>query len=413
MTPDLPTAQETPFSFRKGLPAPAPVWGGLPRFNFIGGHNDPALVPVDTLVQASASALSANAHLMALYNLGHGSLGFEGLRDQIAGNVANRRGIEITRANVLVTSGSGQGLDLINNAFIEAGDTVIIEEYTYSGALNKPRNLGATVVGAPMDDQGLDVERLGEKLEAMARDGVRPKYIYVIPTIQNPTGTVLSLERRHRLVELARHYRVPIFEDECYAELTFAEEAPPALYGLAPDSVIYIGSFSKTLAPAVRIGYVIAQSETLRQIAALKSDGGTGALDQMIVAEYLREGYHTHVRSLAGSLEGKLDVMLDAIHSEFGASVEVSRPVGGIFVWLKFPDGFDVRTLLAPAAARGIVFNAGPEWACDGEAAQSFMRLCFALPSAEDIREGVAQLAEVCFEIAGFPKHRANIERSR
>lgn len=408
----LPAAEEI-VRFRGGLPEPLPVWAGLPRFNFIGGHNDPGLVPVEAMVRASAAAMNANAPLMALYNLGHGALGFEGLRNEIARKLADMRGIEATRANILVTSGSGQGLDLVNGALVEPGDTVIVEQFTYSGALNKARKLGAEVVGAPLDSGGLDVARLGETLDAMERRNVTPKYIYVIPTIQNPTGTVLDLERRHRLVEMARRYRVPIFEDECYAELTFADQAPPSLYALAPEAVIHIGSFSKTLAPALRIGYVVAEPASLRQIAALKSDGGTGALDQMVVAEYLRDGYQAHVRSLVRSLTDKLEVMLEAIQREFGASVDVVRPDGGIFVWLKFPDDFDVRTLVAPAAKRGIVFNPGPEWACDADAARSFMRLCFALPNAADIREGVAQLAEVCFETAGFPRHRANVERSR
>ena len=413
MTPQTPPVAEQIVRFKSGLPEPLPVWAGLPRFNFIGGHNDPGTIPVEALARASAAALNANGPSMALYNLGHGALGFEGLRNEIARQLAERRGIEVTRANILVTSGSGQGLDLVNGALVEPGDTVVIEEFTYSGALNKARKLGAEVLGVPLDAGGLDVARLGETLDAMARRNVTPKYIYTIPTIQNPTGTVLDLERRQRLVEIARRYRVPIFEDECYAELTFAEQAPPALYALAPEAVIHIGSFSKTLAPALRIGYVVAEPGILRQIAALKSDGGTGALDQMVVAEYLRGGYQAHVRDLVRSLSVKLDVMLEAIRDEFGSSVDVVRPDGGIFVWLKFPDGFDVRTLVAPAAKRGVVFNSGPDWACDADAAQSFMRLCFALPSAEDIREGVAQLAQVCFETAGFPQHRANVARVR
>ncbi|WP_274630325.1 PLP-dependent aminotransferase family protein [Arvimicrobium flavum] len=413
MTPEPTAAAQQTVRFRSGLPDPLPVWNGLPRFNFIGGHNDPDAIPVEALAEASAAALRANGQSMALYNLGHGAFGFEGLRDEIARKLAETRSIEVSRAGILVTSGSGQGLDLVNGVLVEPGDTVVIEAFTYSGALGKARKLGAEVAGAPLDAGGLDVARLGDMLEAMAGRGVRPKYIYTIPTIQNPTGTILDLERRHRLVEIARHHRVPIFEDECYAELTFAEQAPPALCALAPESVIHIGSFSKTLAPALRIGYVVADPAILRQIAALKSDGGTGALDQMVVAEYLRGGYREHVRSLVDGLSSKLDVMLDAIHSEFGASVDVVRPAGGIFVWLRFPDGFDVRTLVAPAAKRGVVFNPGPEWACNPEDARNLMRLCFALPSADDIREGVAQLAEVCFETAGFPQHRANVARSR
>lgn len=399
------------FRFSGGLPDPLPVWTGLPRYNFVGGHNDPGNIPVDELADAAARTLRAHARHLAIYNLGTGPFGFEGLRDGIAARLTGR-GMKVERDQVFVTSGSGQGLDFVNAALVEPGDTVILEEFTYSGALNKARKLGAHVEGAPLDPHGLDVYRLGQMLDAMARQGMRPKYIYTIPTVQNPTGSILSEDRRRRLVELARHYRVPIFEDECYAELAFAEETPPALAALAPDTVIHIGSFSKTLAPALRLGYIVAEPHILRRIGALKSDGGTGAIDQMVAAEYLAAGYSSHVETLVAALRRKLAVMVEAIEREFGTTVEIVRPEGGIFVWLRFPDDLDVRRLIAPAARRGVVFNPGPEWACDPEKAKNLMRLCFALPGEDDIRAGVAELAAACHEVAGYPERSANMARS-
>ncbi len=399
------------FRFSGGLPDPLPVWAGLPRYNFVGGHNDPGNIPVDELADAAARTLRAHARHLAIYNLGTGPFGFEGLRDGIAARLTGR-GMKVGREQVFVTSGSGHGLDLVDAALVEPGDTVIFEELTYSGALNKARKLGARVEGAPLDPHGLDVYRLGQMLDAMARQGVRPKYIYTIPTVQNPTGSILSEDRRRRLVELAKHYRVPIFEDECYAELAFAEETPPALAALAPDTVIHIGSFSKTLAPALRLGYIVAEPHVLRRIGALKSDGGTGAIDQMVAAEYLAAGYSSHVETLVAALRRKLAVMVEAIEREFGTTVEIVRPEGGIFVWLRFPDDLDVRRLIAPAARRGVVFNPGPEWACDPEGAKNLMRLCFALPGEDDIRAGVAELAAACHEVAGYPERSANVPRS-
>lgn len=399
------------FRFSGGLPDPLPVWAGLPRYNFVGGHNDPDNIPVGDLADAAVRALHAHARHLAIYNLGTGPFGFEGLRDGVAARLT-KRGMKVGRDQVFVTSGSGQGLDLVNSALVEPGDTVILEELTYSGALNKARKLGARVEGAPLDPHGLDVYRLGQMLDTMARQGVRPKYIYTIPTVQNPTGSILSTDRRRRLVELAKHYRVPIFEDECYAELTFAAEAPPALAALAPDTVIHIGSFSKTLAPALRLGYIVAEPLVLRRIGALKSDGGTGAIDQMVAAEYLAAGYSDHVETLVAALRRKLAVMVEAIEREFGTTVEIVRPEGGIFVWLRFPDDLDVRRMIAPAARRGVVFNPGSEWACDPEKAKNLMRLCFALPGEDDIRAGVAELAEACYEVAGYPERSANVARS-
>ncbi|SMH28214.1 PLP-dependent aminotransferase family protein [Mesorhizobium australicum] len=398
------------FRFGGGLPDPLPIWTGLPRYNFVGGHNDPDNIPVGELADAAARALRAHARHLAIYNLGTGPFGFEGLRDGIAVRLA-KRGMKVGRDRVFVTSGSGQGLDLVNAALLEPGDAVILEELTYSGALNKVRKLGAQVAGAPLDSHGLDVYRLGQMLDTMVRQGVRPKYIYTIPTVQNPTGSILSEDRRRRLVELARHYHVPIFEDECYAELAFTE-APPALAALAPDAVIHIGSFSKTLAPALRLGYIVAEPHVLRRIGALKSDGGTGAIDQMVAAEYLATGYSGHVETLVAALRRKLAVMVEAIEREFGTAVEIVHPEGGIFIWLRFPDDLDVRRLIAPAARRGVVFNPGPEWACDPEKAKNVMRLCFALPGEDDIRAGVAELAAACHEVAGYPERSGNMARS-
>jgi 2-aminoadipate transaminase len=172
--------------------------------------------------------------------------------------------------------------------------------------------------------------------------------------------------------------------------------------------VIHIGSFSKSLAPALRVGYLVAKWSALSQLIALKGDSGTGAVDQMVVAEYFSRFYDEHMKRLATTLEGKLDVMEDALRREFGVSVETFRPKGGIFLWLKLPDAVDVRKLIAPAAKAGLVFNAGPEWACDGDAAKSYLRLCFAMPSKQVIEDGVRVLAQVCFEETGIPLRSDN-----
>ncbi len=397
--------------FRPGLPPAVPEWAGFPKYNFIGGHNAPERIPSDVLAAAATRALKQYGPQIALYNLGQGPLGFEPLRDGIAAKLKATRGIDVARESVMVTSGSGQGLDLVNALLLEPGDTAILEERTYAGALNKVRARNVEVVGAPLDDHGIDVDRLGETLENLSRAGKTPKYIYTIPTIQNPTGSILSLERRHRLLGLASHYGVPIFEDECYADLTWSLEAPPALFGLDPSQVIHIGSFSKTLAPALRIGYAVADPTVIRQMAALKNDSGTGALDQMVVAEFLKDGFFPHREGLVAALHDKQQAMLEAVRREFGTTVEIVPPAGGIYIWLKFPDDFDVRRLVEPAAARGVVFNPGPEWSCDGEAARGFMRLCFALPDRKTIEDGVAVLAETCFAVAGFPERSGNVAR--
>ena len=398
----------------KSVPPPAPRWAGHAKYNFIGGHNDPTLVPIAGLTRAAAAVLQREGADLALYNLGHGPQGYPGLRRFVADKLGEWRGIATAAEDVLVTTGSGQGIDLVNQTLLEPGDTVILEEFSYGGAITKLRRLGVDIVGAPLDEDGLRIDALTQILDQLKRRGTVPKYIYTIPTIQNPTGSIMPLERRHALLALARERQVPIFEDECYADLIWGgTTAPPALFALDPQHVVHIGSFSKTLAPALRVGYAVADWQFLGRMVALKAqrDSGTGALDQMIVAEYFAQHFAAHVTELSQTLKGKLDTMVEAVEREFGTAAEPWRPKGGIFLWLKLPDAVDVMKLVKPALDAGIAFNPGPEWSCDPAAARSRLRLCFALPSKEEIRQGVAQFARVCFEETGIPAQSGNIRR--
>ena len=184
--------------FTKDLPPAAPRWTGFPKYNFIGGHNDPEHVPAAALAAAAAAALRRDGADLALYNP-HGPQGFHGIREFVVGKVAGR-GIHCSPDEVLITSGSGQGLDLVNRVLLERGDTVILEEFTYGGALTKLQRCGVKVVGAPLDDDGLRIDALAQILDDLKRKGTVPKYIYTIPTVQNPTGSILPLDRRRELL---------------------------------------------------------------------------------------------------------------------------------------------------------------------------------------------------------------------
>jgi 2-aminoadipate transaminase len=398
--------------FADGLPDPAPRFGGFPKYNFIGGHNDPVHIPIEGLIEATASVLRREGSKLAMYNLAQGPQGYVGLREFVADKLKRHRGIAATRDDVLITTGSGQGIDIVSRLFINPGDTVILEEFCYAGAINRFKRIGANIVGVPLDEDGMRMDALASTLEGLKQKGVTPKYIYTIPTIQNPSGSILPLERRQQMLALALQYGVPIFEDECYADLIWAGGAPPALYALAPKQVVHIGSFSKSLAPALRVGYAVAEWPVLSRMISSKTDSGTGALDQMIVAEYFTKNFDKHIGTLSGVLKGKLDTMVEAVEREFGTTADMWRPKGGIFLWFKLPDAVDVRKLVKPAADAGINFNPGPEWVCNPEPAKSYMRLCFALPSKEDIRAGVAALAQVCYEQTGIPVRSANVERA-
>ena len=400
--------------FSKDLPPPAPRWIGFPKYNFIGGHNDPERIPAEAMAKAATAVLRRDGSNLALYNF-DGPQGYRRLREFVAHKLAQRPAIKCSADDVLITSGSGQGIDLVNHLLLERGDTVILEEFTYGGALTKLSRLGVNVIGAPLDDEGLRIDALARILEDLGGKGVTPKYVYTIPTVQNPTGSILPEERRRELLALTRKHGVPVFEDECYADLTWDGAGPPALFAMDPQQVIHIGSFSKTLAPSLRLGYAVADWQVMSRLVACKRemDSGTGALDQMVVAEYFSQNFDGHVGGLTQTLHEKLDTMIEAVEREFGTTVEkMWKPKGGIFLWLKLPDRVDVTKLVAPAAKAGIVFNPGPEWSCNPGASKSHLRLCFALSSKDEIRDGVAAFARVCYEETGIPELSANIRRS-
>jgi 2-aminoadipate transaminase len=196
------------------------------------------------------------------------------------------------------------------------------------------------------------------------------------------------------------------------ADLIWTGERPPAIYAMSPHGgVIHIGSFSKSIAPALRVGFIVAPWEMMSRMLALKTDAGSGALEQMVLAEYCTPHFETHVPKLTRGLRAKLDTLMEALNEQFGTSAEFDDPKGGIFLWVKLPDNVDTLKLYQAALAAGVAINPGPEWSTDKAHAGSRLRLCFASPSHEQIREGVAVLAEVCRREFGVPERSANVEK--
>ena len=222
------------------------------------------------------------------------------MREFLAAKLNTDAGIACTFDDILIVSGSLQALDLVNAIFLDRGDTVIVEQETYQGALTRLSRLGVKAVGVPLDGEGMRMDALAAALADLKRDNIRPKYIYTIPTVQNPTGTIMGVERRHELLRLSEEYGVPIFEDDCYADLIWDGRRPPALYAMSKTGgVIHIGSFSKSIAPALRVGYIVAGWNVLSRLLAMKTDAGSGALEQMVLAEYCAPNFTTHVPKIA------------------------------------------------------------------------------------------------------------------
>ncbi len=404
--------------FRSNLPAPAPArFKGFPTYNFVGGHNDAASVPVDALTAAAARVIAREGATLATYGLSSGPQGYRPLREFIAGWMAECAGMQDTAGEVLITSGSLQALDLVNQLLLGPDDMVIAEEATYGGALTRLSRLGIPYLGVRLDDGGIDMTHLAELLEAQKQAGKPVKFIYTIPTVQNPTGGVMPLERRRHLLDLAARYDCLIFEDDCYADLLWSGPRPPSIRALDAEAaksegrsnrVIYCGSFSKSVAPALRIGFIMADWPVLSQMLPLKTDGGTGALDQMVLAEFCKDQFASHVMQLRARLEAKCDTMIQALEENFGTAAEFTVPLGGIFIWIKLPDSVDTTQLAAAALKEGVAINPGAEWTVNGPDNRSRMRLCFGHPHTPEIREGIARLAAICHREFGVPERISN-----
>jgi len=395
-----------------GLPAPAARWTGLAKYSFVGGNNDPEQVPVDGLIDAVSAVLRREGKTLATYGLAHGPQGYRPLREFLTAKLKRDAGIDCTADDILIVSGSLQALDLVNATLLARGDTVIVEQDSYQGALNRLARLGVNAVGIPLDGDGMRIDALASALADLKRRGVTAKYIYTIPTVQNPTGTIMPMARRAELLKLAEQYGVPVFEDDCYADLIWDGQRPPAIHAMNKNGgVIHIGSFSKSIAPALRVGFIVAPWEMLSRMLALKTDAGSGALEQMVLAEYCAPHFTTHVPKLTRRLRAKLDTLMEALNEQFGTSAEFETPAGGIFLWVKLPDNVDTLKLYQAALAAGVSINPGPEWSTDKTHAGCRLRLCFASPSHEQIREGVAVLADICRQEFGVPARIANVEK--
>ena len=390
--------------FPPGLPPAAARWAGRVKFDFTGGNNDPDSLPLDGLIAAADAVLRREGRTLSTYGLTSGPQGYRPLREFLVAKLKADAQIACTADDILITSGSLQGLELVNHTLLARGDTVIIEEDCYQGSINRLLRLGVTPVGIPLDRDGMRVDALAAVLDDLKRKGIRPKYIYTIPTVQNPTGTILPVERRQEMLRLSGLHGVPIFEDDCYCDLVWSGERPPAIYAMSEHGgVIHIGSFSKSIAPALRVGYIVAPWEMMSRILPLKTDAGSGALEQMVLAEYCSKHFFKHVPVLRRGLRAKLETLMESLTEHFGAAAEFDDPKGGIFLWVRLPDGVDAMKLYQPALAAGVAINPGPEWSVNKAHSASRMRLCFASPSHEEIHQGVAALAEICRREFGVP----------
>jgi len=371
--------------------------------SFAGGLPAPEIFPVAEFQAAAARILREHGPEALQYST---TEGYRPLREMIARHTA-RYGIVVKPENVLITNGSQQALDLLGRVFLNPGDRVLLERPTYIGALQAWNAYQAEYVGVPLDEAGLRTDLLEDALR------VGPKFIYALPNFQNPTGVTLSLERRHELVRLAARAGVPLIEDDPYGQLRYEGDHLPPLVVLegelhATDSdgcysgnVIYLSTFSKTLAPGLRLGWVIAPVEVIKRLVQVKqgTDLHTGTFNQMLAYEVARGGFlDRHVRKIRAVYHERRDTMLAAMERYFPEEVRWTHPEGGLFLWVTLPQGLDAEEVLKVAVKERVAFIPGGPF-FPGEPEPNTMRLNFSYSPPERIEEGIARLGRVLKEV--------------
>jgi 2-aminoadipate transaminase len=368
--------------------------------SFAGGLPAPEVFPVAEVAAAAQRVLTDHASSALQYGATEGYLP---LRELLVRHMG-RYGIEVTPANVLITSGAQQALDLVGKLFVNSGDHLLTEEPTYLGALQAFTAYQAQYLTVPIDEEGLRTDRLEEALRA------GPKLLYVLPNFQNPGGVTLSLERRWRLVEMASRYGVPIVEDDPYGQLRYEGSHQPPLVKIDAEhhgsgcpghpyrgGVIYLGSLSKTLAPGLRIGWMVAPEEVVAKLVQMKQgmDLHTSTFSQMVVYEVARGGFlDRHVRHVRQVYGERRNAMLAALDRDFPPGVSWTRPQGGLFLWVTLPEQIDTVELLQEALKEKVAFVPGTSFHPNG-GGRNTMRLNFSYSRPEVIEEGIRRLGNV------------------
>ncbi len=354
--------------------------------SFAAAAPAPDLLPVQELHSIIADGLvSASQSIL-------GYCPVEGLQSLRRGIAAwmRTRGVPVDLQHILILSGSTQGIGLIARCLLNPGDEVVVEVPTYLGAVQTFRALGARVIGVPIDNEGMRVDLLEAILARRS-----PRFIYTLPTFQNPTGAVMSQQRRRRLLLLARRYQVPILEDDPYGEIYFGDRGPQPLKALDTRGyVLYLSTFSKILAPGLRVAWLAAPEPMIARLSLHKQvfDLNTNALGQWVVSELLQRGLlEDHLALLRQRYRQKRDIMLQAISDYWPENVRVNRPSGGFHLWCRLPGDMRARTLLREAAQEQVAFVIGEPFHIDGGGHQ-YIRLSYASPQESEIEEGIRRI---------------------
>ncbi|HIH96500.1 MAG TPA: PLP-dependent aminotransferase family protein [Thermoplasmata archaeon] len=363
--------------------------------SFAGGMPDPSSFPKSELVKIAEYVATEKTELAFQYGP------TEGMPQMLEflSQKFKSQGIDAAVNTLLITSGSQQALDIIGKIFLDPRDLVMTEEPAYLGALNAFRQYRCNFVPIACDSEGLQVDVASEQLKKLDRGGGSlPKLIYTNPTFQNPTGSVMPVSRRKKLVDLACEYDIFVVEDDPYSRIYFEEEPPPSIKSFDKEGhVIFLSTYSKILSPGIRLAYLCAQPELIKKMAIAKQalDLCTSSLSQILGYEYEKRSYEEKkIREIRENYKRKAELMISCMEENFPDGCEWTKPKGGMFTWVKVPSPLNTKEMLPKAIKKGVAYVVGTAFYANGGGEQG-MRLNFSYPTHEEIKKGIKRLSEI------------------
>lgn len=374
--------------------------------SFAGGFPSAEFFPMEKVCEVMHDLIEQEGKCALQYGPTEGN---QELRQYLAEKMT-REGVPTDFESILITNGSQQGMDLLSKVFINPGDPIIVEEPGYVGGLGAIYNYEGDRISIPLDENGIRTDLLASRLRKLQMEGRTPKFAYLVPNFQNPTGICMSLERRKQVLALAREYNFAIIEDNPYGEIRYEGEPVQSIKSMDTEGrVIYLGSFSKTFIPGIRVGWMVADSSLIQKIACAKqaTDLCSNSLGQRMAYRFAASGYiEQHVASLISLYKGKRDLMLSYMENHFPAGVTWTRPEGGFFIWITLPEGMNARDVLMKAIERKVAFVDGAGFFVNGNG-KNTARFAFSEACPDKIMRGIAILGEIMHqEMAAFKKVR-------
>lgn len=365
--------------------------------SFAGGLPDPQHFPYAFVADAVKEIMEKKGKVALQYGP---TDGLPELKEEFIKFLEKYEGITAKPENLIITTASQQALDIVGRLFIDASDPVLVELPSYMGGLQVFKSYGADFVGVKLEDDGVSVVDLEEKLQWLKNQDEHYKFVYLVPDFQNPSGVTLSEEKRNRVIELSEKYNVAIIEDSPYRQIRFEGKAPKMLYRLDKetrntDNIISLFTFSKTFAPGLRLGVILAHPQIVHKMEILKQslDLCTSSLNQLIAAEFLRSGYfEKHIETIKKAYKIKKDAMVGALSKYMPESVTWTKPEGGLFLWVRLPDAMSADDMFADAIKDNVAYVIGSAFHCDGSG-KNTIRLNFSYPTVAEIEEGIKRLA--------------------